>query len=114
MLNIPLPFLPVPPISPGFFLTMSVDRYKIPREQVNVEASAPLIESETSTVGQVIENKTIVDLPLNGRNFIRLGSLIPGTNEGAPGASGANSSPRPNTADASPKTAAATATTTSR
>ncbi|HEY8561627.1 MAG TPA: carboxypeptidase regulatory-like domain-containing protein [Pyrinomonadaceae bacterium] len=56
-------------------------------EQVTVDASAPLIESETSTVGQVIENQTIVQLPLNGRNFIRLGSLIPGTNEGAPGAS---------------------------
>lgn len=56
-------------------------------EQVTVDAAAPLVESETSTVGQVIENRTIVQLPLNGRNFIRLGSLIPGTNEGAPGAS---------------------------
>lgn len=54
-------------------------------EQVNVEASAPLIESERSEVSQVIENQTIVQLPLNGRNFIRLGSLIPGTTRGAPG-----------------------------
>lgn len=54
-------------------------------EQINVEAETPLIESERSEVAQVIENKTIVQLPLNGRNFIRLGSLIPGTTEGAPG-----------------------------
>lgn len=54
-------------------------------ETVNVEASAPLIDSETSTVAQTIENRTIVQLPLNGRNFIRLGSLVPGTTEGAPG-----------------------------
>lgn len=54
-------------------------------EQVTVEGSAPLIESERSGIGQVVENKTIVQLPLNGRNFIRLGSLIPGTTEGAPG-----------------------------
>lgn len=56
-------------------------------EEVIVETTTPLIESETSAVGQVIENRTIVQLPLNGRNFIRLGSLIPGTNDGAPGQS---------------------------
>lgn len=60
-------------------------------EVVNVETSTPLIESETSTVAQVIENRTIVQLPLNGRNFIRLGSLVPGTTEGAPGNSVARS-----------------------
>lgn len=54
-------------------------------ESVSVEGGAPLIETERSGIGQVIENKTIVQLPLNGRNFIRLGSLIPGTTEGAPG-----------------------------
>ena len=54
-------------------------------ESVTVEGGAPLVESERSSIGQVIENKTIVQLPLNGRNFIRLGSLIPGTTEGAPG-----------------------------
>jgi len=54
-------------------------------ESVTVEGSAPLIESERSGIGQIVENQTIVQLPLNGRNFIRLGSLIPGTTEGAPG-----------------------------
>ncbi|MFN0122159.1 MAG: carboxypeptidase regulatory-like domain-containing protein [Blastocatellia bacterium] len=54
-------------------------------ESVTVEGGTPLIDTERSGIGQVVENKTIVQLPLNGRNFIRLGSLIPGTTEGAPG-----------------------------
>jgi hypothetical protein len=54
-------------------------------ESVTVEGGSPLIDTERSGIGQVVENKTIVQLPLNGRNFIRLGSLIPGTTEGAPG-----------------------------
>jgi hypothetical protein len=47
-------------------------------ETVNVTASAPLIESDTSAVGQVIETKAIQDLPLNGRNFVQLAILGPG------------------------------------
>jgi hypothetical protein len=54
-------------------------------ESVTVTGGAPLIESEKSAIAQVIDNKTIVELPLNGRNFIQLGSLIPGATGGAPG-----------------------------
>lgn len=54
-------------------------------EQITVEASAPVVESEKSSLGEVIDNKTIVELPLNGRNFIQLGTLVPGTTEGPPG-----------------------------
>jgi len=42
-------------------------------ESVDVSAATPLLESETATVGQFIENKTIVDMPLNGR---RVGQLL--------------------------------------
>ncbi|MBI1899394.1 MAG: TonB-dependent receptor, partial [Acidobacteria bacterium] len=42
-------------------------------ESVDVSAAAPLLESESSTVGQFIENKTIADMPLNGR---RVGELL--------------------------------------
>ena len=47
-------------------------------EVVNVEASAPLLETETHSTGTVIENKKIVELPLNSRTFYGLAYLVPG------------------------------------
>lgn len=46
-------------------------------ERVEVTGGAPLLETENATVGTVIENKRIVDMPLNGRSFISLISLSP-------------------------------------
>ena len=42
-------------------------------ELVEVTGSAPLVDSATSSLGQVIENKQIINLPLNGRNPFALG-----------------------------------------
>ena len=47
-------------------------------EAVTVMADAPLLRSETSGLGHVIDNRKVVDLPLNGRSFITLASLAPG------------------------------------
>ncbi|HYM13642.1 MAG TPA: TonB-dependent receptor, partial [Bryobacterales bacterium] len=48
-------------------------------ETVEVAATAPLVESETSSVGQVVERNFISDLPLKGRAVFGLALLTPAT-----------------------------------
>ena len=47
-------------------------------ETVTVRAEATLVETSNATHGIVIDEQKVVDLPLNGRNFTQLGTLIPG------------------------------------
>ena len=54
-------------------------------ETMTVTAAEPLIESETSSIGQVIEESRVNDLPLNGRDFVQLAYLSPGVNQGPQG-----------------------------
>jgi hypothetical protein len=47
-------------------------------QEVDVSAAAELLDSQTSVVGQVITNRSIVELPLNGRNYLELARLTAG------------------------------------
>jgi hypothetical protein len=49
-------------------------------EAVEVTAAAPLLESQTASVGQVVDSRSVSDLPLNGRNFTFLAQLAAGVN----------------------------------
>lgn len=47
-------------------------------ESVTVRGEVPPVETTHATLGLVVDERKIVDLPLNGRNFTQLGTLIPG------------------------------------
>jgi hypothetical protein len=54
-------------------------------ESVDVSAAAPLIKTDSAELGQVIEERAVRELPLNGRNFAQLVYLAPGVTAGQQG-----------------------------
>jgi outer membrane receptor protein involved in Fe transport len=48
-------------------------------EQVLVSSDVPVIETATTSVGTVINKRTVQEIPLNGRHFVDLGLLLPGS-----------------------------------
>ena len=51
-------------------------------ETVEVQGSALLLKTEDATLGQVVEARRVVELPLNGRHFGQLATLMPGVTSG--------------------------------
>jgi hypothetical protein len=47
-------------------------------ETVNIEAVVPVIQTESSALGDVIGGRQITDLPLNGRDYTQLATLTTG------------------------------------
>jgi len=54
------------------------------RQTVEIKAEVGLLDTESVVVGTVIENKRILELPLNGRNFLQLVALTPNVSFGYP------------------------------
>ncbi len=100
------PALPIGPYSihveaPSFRASDGTVRLEVGQElradvmlQVELESAysedvvaSDQISADSATVATVIDNRKISDLPLNGRNFLQLGALIPGV-AAAPGGGG--------------------------
>jgi hypothetical protein len=48
-------------------------------QTVEVQAAAPLLDTANSTVGTVVDNKSVINMPLNGRAYTDLLLLVPGS-----------------------------------
>lgn len=93
-----VPALPVGPYSVeasmGGFKTWKLDRVDLTvgarervtitlqvgntSQQVSVSAAPALLQTETAQTGTIVQEKNVVDLPLNGRNVVNLVTLAPG------------------------------------
>ena len=79
-------------IRPGIILQVT-DRVRVDvalevgtiKEATTVVASAPVVRTDSSEAGTVIEEMAIEELPLNGRNFATLVYLAPGVTPGQAG-----------------------------
>jgi len=54
-------------------------------EEVKVSGTPPLVQTDTSTLGQVINGRQVRELPLNERNFLAFALLVPGSHSPAEG-----------------------------
>jgi hypothetical protein len=48
-------------------------------EEIKVKDTPPAIQTDTSTLGQVVNNRLVQELPLNERNFLNFALLVPGS-----------------------------------
>ncbi|HYG98551.1 MAG TPA: TonB-dependent receptor [Terriglobales bacterium] len=51
-------------------------------ETVEVKSDVPLVESASSNISEVVQGRQVTELPLNGRNFTQLATLVPGVTRG--------------------------------
>lgn len=54
-------------------------------QQVTVAATAPMLQTDNATIGQVVDQRSIQSLPLNGRDYVTLVSINAGATHTPPG-----------------------------
>ena len=70
-------------IGDRFRLNLSLEVGSV-EEHLTVTAQTPLLQTETASVAVLVDERAMQDLPLNGRNFVRLAQIAPGAHEGPP------------------------------
>ncbi len=50
-----------------------------------MQETNPVVNTDSSTLGNVVDNRKVTEFPLNGRNFLQLNLLVPGANQGVKG-----------------------------
>ncbi|MBV9300994.1 MAG: TonB-dependent receptor [Acidobacteriaceae bacterium] len=55
------------------------------QQEIVVTGAPPQLQTESATLGQVVTHEQVIDLPLNGRNFMNLATLSAGTASSEPG-----------------------------
>ena len=51
-------------------------------EKIQVTSESPALQADSSSLGSLVTQQAVEDLPLNGRNFVQLAQMAPGANEG--------------------------------
>jgi hypothetical protein len=67
-------------VSVGLDTTADFDLTQVEqrKESLTVTAEAPLVEASRDVLGEVVDRKLVLELPLNGRDFGKLVALVPG------------------------------------
>jgi len=67
-------------VNVGLDTTADFDLTRVEKrvEQVTVTTAAPLVDDTRDVLGEVVDQKLVADLPLNGRDFGKLVALVPG------------------------------------
>ena len=47
-------------------------------QSVEVQAAAPLLQTENANLSQVVDTRAVEELPVNGRNILNLAAMVPG------------------------------------